>query len=132
MCSLRVKCRRQKLSLTPLIDVIFLLLLFFMLSSTFSRFGELKMDLGGRKNPQTEIKQTEAKLLFLRLNQEGGHLNGFAMHETPLKELVEQMREADQQAHLVISIVPGANSQDLVNALYQSKGIKNLVVTVVK
>ncbi len=132
MSSLRVKCRRQKLSLTPLIDVIFLLLLFFMLSSTFSRFGELKMDLGGRETPQTEMKQSEAKLLFLRLDQEGGHLNGFAMNEAPLKELVEQMREADQQVHLVISVIPGANSQDLVNAMYQSKGIENLVVTVVK
>ncbi len=33
--------RRRRLSLTSLIDVIFLLLLFFMLSSTFTRFGDL-------------------------------------------------------------------------------------------
>ncbi|WP_322889443.1 MULTISPECIES: ExbD/TolR family protein [unclassified Yoonia] len=33
--------QRRRLSLTSLIDVIFLLLLFFMLSSTFTRFGDL-------------------------------------------------------------------------------------------
>lgn len=32
---------RRRLSLTSLIDVIFLLLLFFMLSSTFTRYGDL-------------------------------------------------------------------------------------------
>lgn len=36
-----VSRRRQAISLTSLIDVIFLLLLFFMLSSTFTRFGDL-------------------------------------------------------------------------------------------
>ena len=38
--------RRRRLSLTPLIDVIFLLLLFFMLSSTFSKFSEVKLAHG--------------------------------------------------------------------------------------
>ena len=32
---------RRRISLTPLVDVIFLLLMFFMLSSTFARFADL-------------------------------------------------------------------------------------------
>ena len=39
--------RRRRLSMTSLIDVIFLLLLFFMLSSTFTRFAELELAAGG-------------------------------------------------------------------------------------
>jgi biopolymer transport protein ExbD len=35
--------RRRTIALTSLIDVIFILLLFFLLSSTFSRFGELSL-----------------------------------------------------------------------------------------
>lgn len=37
---------RKPLPLTPLVDVVFLLLMFFMLSSTFTKFGD--MDLGGQ------------------------------------------------------------------------------------
>ena len=37
---------RRRLGLTPLIDIIFLLLLFFMLSSTFQRPGELAVSGG--------------------------------------------------------------------------------------
>ncbi|WP_367714863.1 biopolymer transporter ExbD [Nitratireductor sp. GISD-1A_MAKvit] len=38
--------RRKPLSLTSLIDVIFLLLLFFMLSSTFTRFASVEISGG--------------------------------------------------------------------------------------
>jgi biopolymer transport protein ExbD len=35
--------RRRGIALTSLIDVIFILLLFFLLSSTFTRFGEISL-----------------------------------------------------------------------------------------
>ena len=40
--------RRGTISMTSLIDVIFLLLLFFMLSSTFTKFGEIELTSAGR------------------------------------------------------------------------------------
>lgn len=41
MPRLQTRRTRRRLSLTSLIDVIFLLLLFFMLSSSFARFGDM-------------------------------------------------------------------------------------------
>lgn len=41
------KRRRSVVGLTSLIDVIFLLLLFFMLSSTFSRYSQLDLGVSG-------------------------------------------------------------------------------------
>ncbi|MFN3722119.1 MAG: biopolymer transporter ExbD [Paracoccaceae bacterium] len=43
MSGLKKAGRRRALSMTSLIDVIFLLLLFFMLSSTFTRYGDLPL-----------------------------------------------------------------------------------------
>ena len=37
---------RKPIPLTPLVDIVFLLLMFFMLSSTFTKFGRL--DMGGQ------------------------------------------------------------------------------------
>ena len=34
-----------RISLTPIIDVVFILLIFFMLASNFNKIGELKMDM---------------------------------------------------------------------------------------
>lgn len=51
------------LNLTSLIDVIFVLLLFFVVTTTFSRPNQLKIELpeasSGTPSPQTELKQLE-------------------------------------------------------------------------
>ena len=49
--------------MTPLIDVIFLLLLFFMLSSTFTRFSDVEMEIGGGGGGATTVDGAA----FLRL-----------------------------------------------------------------
>ncbi|WP_319496087.1 biopolymer transporter ExbD [uncultured Cohaesibacter sp.] len=64
--------RRSIVGLTSLIDVIFLLLLFFMLSSTFSRYSELDLGVagGGTGRGQTP------KLIISVSTEEGVRLNG--------------------------------------------------------
>ncbi len=71
--------RRRRLPLTALIDVIFLLLLFFMLSSTFVRQGELPLDLamGGMPSaPETppafvQLRANDLRLDAARVTVEG-------------------------------------------------------------
>lgn len=66
-----VTLRRRRLSMTSLIDVIFLLLLFFMLSSTFARQGELPLDLamgGATSMPETPPA-------FVQLREDGLRLD---------------------------------------------------------
>lgn len=62
--------RRSIISLTSLIDVIFLLLLFFMLSSTFSRYSQLDLGVagtggGGGQQPRLLISIPEGGLMRL-------------------------------------------------------------------
>nr|WP_319484810.1 biopolymer transporter ExbD [uncultured Cohaesibacter sp.] len=64
--------RRSVIGLTSLIDVIFLLLLFFMLSSTFSRYSELDLGVAG---VGTGRGQTP-KLIISVSTEEGVRLNG--------------------------------------------------------
>src|SRR5690606_37876251 len=67
--------RRRPLSLTSLIDVIFLLLLFFMLSSTFSRFSEIELQ-GGRAGASASAA---APGILVRIDEAGGwNINGEA------------------------------------------------------
>lgn len=50
--------------LTPLIDVIFLLLIFFMVSTTFNKNGGLKIDLPISKVSETEKKYENLSVLL--------------------------------------------------------------------
>lgn len=60
--------RRRPISLTPLIDVVFILLMFFMLTSTFTRWKAVDLRLpiassdAGPKKPQTLLLHTDGSL----------------------------------------------------------------------
>ncbi|WP_223789459.1 ExbD/TolR family protein [Marinicella meishanensis] len=58
----------SKLNLTPLIDVVFLLLIFFMVSTTFEKQAKLKIEL-----PEASAKPTttEAQDLVISISQKG-------------------------------------------------------------
>jgi len=63
--------RRKRASITSLIDVIFLLLLFFMLASTFSKFSELDIAAaapGGAVSEALDILELEIGTYHLRLD----------------------------------------------------------------
>jgi len=52
---LDIRRRRSPISLTPLIDVVFILLLFFMLSSQFIRWQSLDIPLAHNSPVQTDV-----------------------------------------------------------------------------
>lgn len=61
--------RRKPLSLTPLIDVVFILLLFFMLTSSFIKWHN--MELAVSAPSQSSSRSNDTPPLVFRLNAEG-------------------------------------------------------------
>ena len=57
-----------EITLTPMIDVVFLLLIFFMVTTTFSQQSELKISLPEANGGETEEVE---KLIVLTINAEG-------------------------------------------------------------
>lgn len=54
-----------EINLIPLIDILFFLLLFFMLSSTFDRAAELKIDLpNASAQPQTQTREEKIEVII--------------------------------------------------------------------
>ncbi|HAT87214.1 ExbD/TolR family protein [Cohaesibacter gelatinilyticus] len=79
------KRRRSVVGLTSLIDVIFLLLLFFMLSSTFSRYSQLDLGVAGSGSGGGE----RPKLLISIMAQGPMRLNGKPTALDDLDEAIE-------------------------------------------
>ncbi|MBD8889923.1 biopolymer transporter ExbD [Labrenzia suaedae] len=121
------RARARKLSLTSLIDVIFLLLLFFMLTSTFTRFGEIDIaapggqSSGGGKGPDA----------ILALDDNGLLLNGLPIQADGLTGALADLQEKGAKS---ILLIPRGTStaQDLVTALEQVRRIEGLTVTVAR
>jgi len=56
-----------RISLTPVIDVVFILLIFFMLASNFNKIGEIDMDIAKENN---SASKEEIKLIELLIRQD--------------------------------------------------------------
>jgi len=108
--------------MTPLIDVIFLLLLFFMLSSTFSSFGEIELNQATAGNA---VPGTPSERVFVQLGAGRLVLNGAPV---TLEELATRV-EAGQ---VLVSLDADASSQQLVDLLVQLRGRDGLTVTVLE
>lgn len=122
--------RRRPVSVTSLIDVIFLLLLFFMLTSTFTKFSEVKLMSGGSGSG---VEASDNAPLFLRLGAEEIYLNGMS---ATLADVAGQVRDgmADEGETTLIVDPEGADvtSQRLVDLLVEVNGIENLSVRVLE
>tara|TARA_Y100000389_G_scaffold204998_1_gene261786 strand:- start:399 stop:788 length:390 start_codon:yes stop_codon:yes gene_type:complete len=57
-----------KISLTPVIDIVFILLIFFMLASNFNKVGEINMDMT-KETSQSSNKETKIIKLLIREDQ---------------------------------------------------------------
>jgi biopolymer transport protein ExbD len=57
-----------EITLTPMIDVVFLLLIFFMVTTTFSQQSELKINLPEAKGEETEAT---GKMIILTIDADG-------------------------------------------------------------
>jgi len=106
--------------MTSLIDVIFLLLLFFMLSSTFSRFADVEMDLGGAGASGAPPD----RIAFLRLGADWLDLNGSPVG---LDAVPDRVVALDTPV-LVVSVDPTTNAQRLTDLLVALRDVPDVDV----
>lgn len=103
--------RRRPLSLTSLIDIIFLLLLFFMLSSTFTRFGEVAIT-GGRASATAG----DPPDILIRLTDETWSVNGLTFDQDSAVAELNRLRQGGAGS-AVLAVRGAVTSQQLVTAV---------------
>ncbi|OIQ43833.1 MAG: biopolymer transporter ExbD [Roseobacter sp. MedPE-SW] len=111
--------------MTSLIDVIFLLLLFFMLTSTFSKYGEVELMAAGKTGAVEERQK-----LFVTLGADLVTLNGQPVDIERIADLVRSQPQ-DGRGHVVlISPNDEATSQRLVDLLAVLRQVEKLQTVV--
>jgi biopolymer transport protein ExbD len=112
--------------MTSLIDVIFLLLLFFMLSSTFSKFSEVELSAvtGGA------VQDGDTRPLFLQLRVDDLQLNGEVMALEALAATLRERPEGDGPQPLLIALGQDVTSQRLTDLLVVLRNIAGIAPTV--
>ena len=90
------------INLTPLIDVVFLLLIFFMVSTTFSKESQLRIKLPESSNEPVEQEQTQ--VLEIEISAKGVYAVKGPQEETA-KQLLNENPETLRRA--IINVTKG-------------------------
>jgi len=118
-----VNFRRQKLeevsvNLTPLIDVVFLLLIFFMVSTTFTKESRLSLEL---PEATGEPAAQETMPLEIVVDAQGQYMvNEFTVVDPSRKGLMaalEQVAQGDTSQPVVITADAKASHQAVITAM---------------
>jgi len=120
-----VKFRRKprenvEIGLAPLIDVVFILLLFFVVTTTFTRETQLKIDLP-EADSATPVEETELKQLEVMIAADGSYsLNGQSLVKSDLATLSSALQResaGDSSLPLVISADARTPHQAVITAM---------------
>jgi len=120
-----VKFRRKarenvEINLASLIDVVFILLLFFVVTTTFTRETQLKVDLPEAASG-TPPQPSELKTLEVLIGVDGGYsLNGQTLLKSDLPSLMSALQkesEGDNSLPVVISADAKTPHQAVITAM---------------
>lgn len=118
-----MKFRRQKkvdnnVNLTPLIDVVFLLLIFFMVSTTFTKESHLVLDL---PEADGEVSETPLDGIEILIGKNGDYtINGKSLVNRQLKTLMKALEEVslgNSELPLMITADANTSHQSVVTAM---------------
>lgn len=105
-------------NLTPMIDVVFLLLLFFMVSTSFIRESSLKVDLP-EATGEVLAQQEQAIDIIINLNGQFV-INGNTLENPSSEQLSSHLKQAVgdlKDPHVIISADAKAEYQNIVTAM---------------
>jgi biopolymer transport protein ExbD len=113
------KTRRQvHLSVTPLIDVLFLLIIFFTLTSTFKRVGELELQLPDSTTASPPAQEQEPHLVELVATEAGKlYLDDRELDLLGIRARLREIVQEDPEARVLIKAEAGVPHGEIVDLL---------------
>ncbi len=121
-----------RISLTPIIDVVFILLIFFMLATNFQSFSKTDINLS---NESASITQSDKKVYVIEFDVDNKFkLNGQDYKLSTIKEKILSEQSTDED--LIVVIKPGekTNVQQMLTLIESLKksNISNVTLGVEK
>lgn len=122
-------------NVTPLIDVVFLLLIFFMVSTTFEHQSELNIRL---PEASGEVSDKQDQDIEVAISSNGKYtINGNEIINTQMETLLRALKEAAgdiKEPHVIISADKNATHQAVMSAMDAARqlGFVHIKFTAVK
>ena len=121
-----------KISLTPIIDVVFILLIFFMLATNFQSFNKTEIKIS---NETASISQRDKKIFLIEFNKNSEFkLNGTTASLDSIKSDIISSKNNGDDFVVITKPLKGADVQLVLSVLanLKSSNIENVTLGVSK
>ena len=108
-----------RISLTPIIDVVFILLIFFMLATNFQSFNKTDIKLS---NESASISQSDKRVYLIEFNKDGEFtLNKQSLSQRKIKAAILESKKNDEEFVVVLKGSKDTDIQDILNIIADFK-----------
>ena len=108
-----------RISLTPIIDVVFILLIFFMLATNFQSFNQTDIKLSSE---QASISQSDKRIYLVEFSKDGEFkLNKETMSQRSIKNQILDSKTNDEEYMVVIKGDKDTEIQDVLSVIADFK-----------
>ena len=121
-----------RISLTPIIDVVFILLIFFMLATNFQSFNQTDIKLS---NEEASISQSEKRVYLVEFNKDGEfRLNKETMSQKNIKKQILDSKKKQEEYSVVIKGDKNTEIQDILNVIadFKKNNINEITIGISK
>ena len=121
-----------KISLTPIIDVVFILLIFFMLATNFQSFNKTEIQIS---NEAASVSQSDKKIFLIEFNKDSEFkLNGTIASLDSIKSDIISSKNNGDDLVVITKPLKGADVQLVLSVLanLKSSNIENVTLGVSK
>ena len=121
-----------KISLTPIIDVVFILLIFFMLATNFQSFNKTEIKIS---NETASVSQSDKKIFLIEFNKDSEFkLNGTTASLDSIKSDIISSKNNGDDFVVITKPLEGADVQLILSVLanLKSSNIENVTLGVSK
>lgn len=121
-----------KISLTPIIDVVFILLIFFMLATNFQSFNKTEIEIS---NEAASVSQSDKKIFLIEFNKDSEFkLNGTTASLDSIKSDIISSKNNGDDFVVITKPLKGADVQLVLSVLanLKSSNIENVTLGVSK
>ncbi|MBT4462392.1 MAG: hypothetical protein HOI56_05270 [Gammaproteobacteria bacterium] len=121
-----------KISLTPIIDVVFILLIFFMLATNFQSFNKTDIKIS---NENASVSQSDKKVFLIEFNKDSEFkLNGTEASLDSIKSDIISSKKNNDDFIVIAKPAKGADVQLMLSVIsnLKSSDIDNVTLGVIK
>jgi len=116
----------NEINLTPMLDVVFIMLIFFIVTATFIR--ETGIDANRPDQDQPQVVKEEGAILVIIDNQDQVWVDGQVVDPAAVRAHIERMYAENPERPVVIQIAPNSKTNTLVGVMDASRsaGVYNI------